>query len=141
MKDKLILEINVSIDFKEISQLEGPNGSVVMIPFTGTASGEIFSGKVLPGGVDTQVVNMNGIRHMCAKYMLEGADNTGAPCRIFIENNGYFEKDAPMPFKTIPSFITDSKALAPYLHCRRFRGEGHPAESGVVIKIFDTGAE
>jgi len=38
---------------------------------------------------------------------------------------------------SVPTFITDSESLAPYLHTRRFRGEGHPAESGVTIKFFE----
>jgi hypothetical protein len=137
MKDKLILEIFVSIDFKDISQFEGPVGSVVMIPFTGNASGDIFKGTILPGGVDTQIVNMNGVRHMCAKYMLEGTDNTGAKCKIYIENNGYFQKESPMPFMTIPTFLTDSKALAPYLHCNKFRGEGNMTGNNLTIKMFE----
>jgi hypothetical protein len=33
--------------------------------------------------------------------------------------------------------MTDSKALAPYLHTRKFRGEGHPAEDGVDIIFFE----
>lgn len=141
MNDRLIMEIHVKIDFQEVSQLEGSAGGVIMIPFGGTSSGEIFNGTVLPGGVDTQLVDVNDVRHMSARYMLEGRDRTGARCRIYIENNGAFPKDAPMPFKTIPTFLTDSTALAPYLHSHKFRGEGHPAEDGVTIKIFEIGAD
>ena len=42
-----------------------------------------------------------------------------------------------MPFKTVPTFLTDSKTLAPYLHTNRFRGEGHPDTNGVLIKFFE----
>ena len=137
MEDKLIMEIFVTIDSKEMSQLDCHNMSVLMIPFSGTVSGDIFNGIVLPGGVDTQVVNVNGVRHMSARYMMDGVDNTGTKCKIYVENNGYFSKDTPMPFKTVPTFYTDSKALEPYLHCRKFRGEGHPDENGVVIKMYE----
>ena len=136
MADKLIFEVHIGIDEKDISFLKGPAGEVVMIPFTGTVTGEIFNGVVRPGGVDTQTVNQNGVRHMSARYMLEGTDSAGEPCRIYIENNGWFETQS-MPFKTIPTFYTDSKSLAPYLHSNRFRGEGHPAAGGVVIKMFE----
>jgi hypothetical protein len=136
MEDKLVLEVFVEIQEKDISYLMGSAGEVVMIPFTGTVKGELFNGRILPGGVDTQVVNQNGVRHMSARYMLEGADKNGEPCRIYIENDGWFEAQS-MPFKTIPTFITDSKTLAPYLHSNKFRGEGHMADGKLVIKMFE----
>ena len=136
MADKLIMEVLVSIDGKDVSALKGPAGEAVMIPFGGTAEGEIFNGVVRPGGVDCQRVNLAGVRHMCARYMLEGTDSAGEKCHIFVENNGYFT-GMQMPFQTVPTFITDSKALAPYLHTNRFRGEGHPREGGVTIKFFE----
>lgn len=136
MADKLIFEVHVEIDEKVISYLKGSAGEVVMIPFSGTATGEIFNGKILPGGVDTQTVDQNGVRHMSARYMLEGYDKDGDPCRIYIDNNGWFET-ASLPFKTIPTFYTDSKKLASYLHCNKFRGEGHLVEDKTVIKMFE----
>ncbi len=136
MADKLILEIKVTIDPAEVSAFKGPAGEVVCIPFGGEAEGEIFRGKVRPGAVDTQRVNLAGVRHMSARYVLDGTDSAGEHCSIFIENNGWFES-ASMPFKTVPTFLTDSKTLAPYLHANKFRGEGHPREGGVLIKLFE----
>jgi hypothetical protein len=137
MSDKLILEVFVDVDFGSISQLEGDAGGVVMIPFGGTAKGGIFSGIVRPGGTDTQTVDLNGVRHMSARYMLEGTDSAGEKCLIYIENNGHFPKDAPMPFKTVPTFRTDSKALGPYLHRYAFRGEGDAADGKLIIRFFE----
>jgi hypothetical protein len=139
MPDKLIFEVAVEIDPAQVSQLKGPAGQVIMIPFGGTVEGELFHGRVLPGGVDTQTVDQNGVRHMSARYMLEGVDNTREPCRIYIDNNGWFVGEMAMPFKTIPTFFTDSKTLAPYLHCNKFRTEGHPRPGGVTIKVFEIG--
>ena len=136
MADKLIFQVHVEIDNTAVSFLKGPAGEVVMIPFTGTVTGELLSGKVLPGGVDTQRLNQNGVRHMSARYMLDCVDRDGAFCKVFVENEGYFESQS-MPFKTIPTFITDSKKLAPYLHSNRFRGEGHFENGGLVIKFFE----
>ena len=136
MADKLILQIHVRMDMKDCSFLKGPAGEVVMIPFSGTAEGEIFNGVVRPGGVDCQRVNLVGVRHMSARYLLEGEDSAGEKCHIFIENNGWFEVQSS-PFKTVPTFITDSKTLAPYLHTNKFRGEGHGEEGGIVIKFFE----
>jgi hypothetical protein len=137
MRDKLIFEVAVEIDPTQISQLKGPAGEVIMIPFSGTVAGELFNGRVLPGGVDTQTVDQNGVRHMSARYMLEGVDKNGEQCRIYINNNGWFPGEMVIPFKTIPTFFTDSKALAAYLHSNRFRTEGYPRQSGVTIKVFE----
>jgi hypothetical protein len=139
MSDKLIFEVTVDIDPAQVSQLKGPAGEVIMIPFGGTVEGELFHGRVLPGGVDTQTVDQNGVRHMSARYMLEGVDNAGEPCHIYIDNNGWFVGQMAMPFKTVPTFFTDSTALAPYLHCNKFRTEGHPRPGGVTIKVFEIG--
>ena len=136
MADKLIMEVLVSIEGKDVSFLKGPAGEAVMIPFGGTVQGEIFNGVVCPGGVDCQRVNLTGVRHMCARYMLEGTDSAGEKCHIFVENNGWFT-GMQSPFQTVPTFMTDSKTLAPYLHQNKFRGEGHPREGGVTIKFFE----
>ncbi len=137
MPDKLIFEVVVDIESALVAQLKGSAGEVVMIPFGGTVRGEIFNGRILPGGVDTQTVNPNGVRHMSARYMLEGVDNTGEHCRIYVENNGWFSGDMVMPFKTIPTFFTDSKTLGPYLHSNKFRTEGYPRQGGVTIKVYE----
>jgi hypothetical protein len=74
---------------------------------------------------------------MSAWYMLEGVDSTGEQCRIYFDNHGWFSGQMVMPFKTIPTFYTDSQALAPYLHSNKFRAEGHPRQGGVNIKVFE----
>ncbi len=137
MNDKLIFEINVEIDPARVSRVNSPVGEVVLIPFNGTVTGELFQGRILPGGVDVQTVDQNGVRHMSARYLLEGTDKTGRPCRIFVDNNGWFSGEMVMPFKTIPTFRTDSLVLADYLHRNNFRAEGHPREGGLIIKVFE----
>ena len=140
MADKEVLVIKVRIDPTAVTAFRGPAGEVVAIPFTGEAEGEIFNGTVRPGAVDTQRVNLSGVRHMSARYILEGTDKAGEHCHIFIENNGWFDSMS-MPFKTVPTIMTDSKTLAPYLHSNRFRGEGHAGEGGVLlIKYFEVEA-
>ena len=140
MEKKLVLEVHVTIDPKDISFLSGPAGDVVMIPFGGTVTGEIFNGVVRPGGVDVQRTNLSKIRHMGARYMLEGTDSAGEQCLIFVDNNGWFDDEIPAGeggFKTVPTFITNSKTLAPYLHQNKFVGVGTPAEGGVLISIYE----
>ena len=140
MEKKLIMKVHVKINPQDISVLNGKAGDVVMIPFSGTVEGEIFNGVVRPGGVDVQRTNLSKIRHMCARYMLEGTDNTGAPCKIFVDNNGWFDDELPPSeggFKTVPTFLTDSEAMAPYLHSNKFIGIGTPEGTGVLISLYE----
>ncbi len=83
-------------------------------------------------------MNLSGVRHMLARYMLEGTDHTGAACRIYVENNGWFtDGEVKAAFRTVPTFMTDSAALAPYLHRNSFVGEGTPDDLGVVIRLYE----
>lgn len=142
MSQQPVMIVHVEIDRGNCPQMTMPDGMVKIIPFTGTVEGSIFNGKVMPGAADVQVTNPAGVRHMCAQYMLEGTDNTGTPCHIFVENHGYFERDRhPRPFEAWPTMRTDSAALRNFLQGNHFRAEGHRSEVGVDIKIFDTDLE
>ncbi len=137
-KSEPVIELCVETDPAATVTLSGEIGTVKMIPFKGVARGPIFNGRIEPCGVDTQITNQNEVRHMSARYMLTGQDNTGQPCHIYIENNGWFTDGArPVPFKTVPTFITDSKALAPYLHRNQFTGEGIRDDTGLWIRFYE----
>ena len=137
-KAEAILEICVQTDPAGTVMLSGEIGTVKMIPFKGTAQGPLFHGIVEPCGVDTQITNQNEVRHMSARYMLTGQDKAGQDCHIYIENNGWFTDGArPVPFRTVPTFITDSKALAPYLHRNQFVGEGKRDDTGLWIRFYE----
>jgi hypothetical protein len=69
--------------------------------------------------------------------MAEGLDSDGKSCKLYIENEGYFPEDSPKPFRTIPTFYSDSRVLADYLHRNSFRGEGHVDETGLTIKFYE----
>lgn len=58
---KLIMQIQIFIDNSRISSLEGRYGKVTMIPFTGHVKSEIFTGEIVPGGVDVQIENAQEI--------------------------------------------------------------------------------
>ena len=139
MEKKPIMDLK--IDFNgQVLTLKGEVADVVMIPFKGTVEGEIFSGIIEPCGVDTQVVNAAKVRHMSARYMLTGKDSTGADAHIYVENNGWFDDSVPSEggsFRTVPTFYTDSAALAPYLHTRRFTGEGSIEADGLHIRFYE----
>ena len=134
--DKLIMQVHVEMVEGGGVSLDGPYGSVVMYPFSGTVEGQILNGVVSPCGVDTQVVNINGVRNMSARYMLIGKDSEGNDAKIFVQNEGWFEGDCPRPFKTVPTFVTDSPKLAEYLHRGFFRGVGSVDENGKLTISF-----
>ena len=137
MEKKAILDIKIDFNGEPL-HLKGENAEVLMIPFKGSVSGEIFNGIVEPCGVDTQIVNAAGVRHMSARYMLTGKDQTGCDTHIYIENNGWFDHNGmAMPFQTVPTFYTDSAVLAPYLHTSRFTGEGVMEADGLHIYYFE----
>ena len=137
-KAKPFLEVYVQTDPEHIVTLSGEVGTVRMIPFKGIVEGTLFRGLVEPCGVDTQITNQNEVRHMSARYMLTGQDMTGVPCHIYVENNGWFTDGArPRPFRTVPTFLTDSKALAPFLHRNHFVGEGLRDENGLCIRFYE----
>ena len=133
-----IMEFIIELHPDEVTRMECATGKVAVIPFGGSVKSDLFTGIILPGAADVQTTNAAGIRHMCARYIFQGVDSEGKECFLFVDNNGYFEPgSSPRPFKTCPTFLTDSEALAPYLHQARFRAEGHPGANGPVIKIFD----
>ena len=122
MTRKPILDIKIDM-MGESVRFDCENAEVVMIPFKGSVDCELFKGIVEPCGVDTQIRNAACIRHMSARYMLTGKDQAGQDCHIYIENNGWFDErngHMTMPFHTVPTFYTDSKLLAPYLHRNQF---------------------
>ena len=126
-KDKLLLEIDVTCE--PALSVSGRLGDVVMIPFSGTASGPFFSGRVIGPAADTQRIGKDGSFVLSARYMLEGTDAEGNACRIFIENQG----NEAEGFR--PSLATDSPVL------RRWEGvelsaslEGTPR--GVLVRIW-----
>lgn len=136
--DNPILEILVQTDPEGTVELESEIGHVKMIPFKGTVNSALFTGIVEPCGVDTQVTNQNDVRHMSARYMLTGTDCAGQPCHIYVENNAWFtDGNRPKPFRTVPTFITDSKVLASRLHRNHFVGEGLRDERGLWIRFYE----
>lgn len=128
---KEVLTFAVEITGNET--VKGKNGEAVMILFGGNADCENFHGKILPGGVDTQVEWLGQNRTLSARYILEGVDKAGQSCRIFVENNGIVEKEGEL--STTPRILTDSEALS-YLEQEELFGTITPTQKGVTIHIF-----
>lgn len=125
MAEEMILEIEVTC-LPPLS-VRGHTLDVVMVPFTGKARGPYFSGRVVGTGVDTQKYQKDGTGFLSARYMLEGADAAGTPCRVFIENQGSGEWR--------PRLVTDSPLLASWEE-EGARATVDPAPGGVLVRIY-----
>ena len=125
---ELLLTINVKC--LEPLYVKGKNSAVNMVPFTGSASGKIFEGIVLPYACDTQRFEEGKDANLSARYMLEGTDSTGQKCRIFIDNSCRDESGWH------PQIVTDSKAYA-YLEDGPLLATVEGTEDGVTVNIYD----
>ena len=137
MGKKLVMSIRIEANGPAV-HMKGTNAEVLMIPFKGSVESGLFTGIVEPCGVDTQIVNAAGVRHMSARYMLTGKDCDGRDAHIYIENNGWFD-DAhkPAPFHTVPTIYTDRERLAPFFHRSAFMTEGVDEGQGLHIDIYE----
>ena len=90
------------------NQVSSGKGFFNMVLFEGECDCENFKGKVLPGGVDTQHYYAEGKGRISARYMLEGVDKEGNPCKIFIQNDGEHDNGF---LPTTPKVYTHSEAL------------------------------
>ena len=125
-----ILEIHVLC--KEPIRVKGTSQEIVMIPFEGTASGPLFSGQIIGPGVDTQRIDPQGTAHLSARYILEGTDASGTPCRVFIENQGVWGG------AFFPAIVTDSALLKAW-ETGRLTSTVEGAPGGVTVRIWDDG--
>ena len=127
MRDELLMEIRVTC--LEPVSVDGVNRKIVMIPFTGEASGPYFKGSVIGTGTDTQKIEKDGSFMLSARSMLEGTDSDGKACRVFIENQGNWTAGLT------PTVVTDSPLLAWWETARLYAtADGIP--EGVLIRIF-----
>ena len=129
--DKEVLKVNVNVT--NIEEVKGKFGEACMIFFDGTAEGSGFSGIIGQGGCDTQKQIYGKERFLSARYTLKGTDKTGTSCKIFIENNGSFDKNGNII--TTPKILTDSENLA-WLENAELYGKIESKENGVIIHIF-----
>ncbi|MBR1572282.1 MAG: DUF3237 domain-containing protein [Lachnospiraceae bacterium] len=122
-----LMELNIAI--REPHVVKGKTMDICMIDFTGTTQGPHFTGKVIGTGVDTQKIRPGQPMFLSARYMLEGDDAVGNPCKIFIENNGDdFDNCKPM-------IITDSPLLQEWEEAE-LKATVTPVDRGVTINIY-----
>ena len=129
-----ILRIKVTLTGNIITK--GHTDTAVMLPFTGECDCPLFRGKILPGGVDTQRIQPDGTGTLSARYTLEGIDDQGKPCHLFIDNAAKLGKDGIGT--TYPTIRTDSESLL-WLETADLRGaiEHFPDHIEIVITSED----
>ncbi len=84
----------------------GTGRTIRQVLFDGEAEGNVFNGRILPGGVDTQVVESSGEGTLSARYILEGKDADGRPCKMYIDNRGRLSENV-----TYPTIASDSAVI------------------------------
>ncbi len=124
--NELLLEIHVTC--REAVSVEGGSRKIVMVPFDGQAEGPLFTGRIIGTGVDTQTIE-NGRITLSARYMMEGKDAEGNPCRIFVENQGNGESGFH------PKIVTDSALLREW-ETAELSATVEGAPGGVTVRIY-----
>ena len=124
--NELLLEIHVTC--REAVSVEGGSRKIVMVPFDGQAEGPLFTGRIIGTGVDTQTIENGGIT-LSARYMMEGKDAEGNPCRIFVENQG----NGKSGFH--PMIVTDSALLREW-ETAELSATVEGAPGGVTVRIY-----
>ena len=125
MKELLRIYININ----KTHELKVGDKTIRMVLFDGYCDSELFKGKISDGGVDTQLIGDS--TQMSARYMLEGTDCEGKPCKLFIENNAV---SAGEEAETKPVIYTDSDALK-WLETAELRGRIIQGEK-LMISIY-----
>ena len=126
-----VLRIKVILD--GVNELAASPRSVRMLPFHGRCESGLFQGTILPGGVDTQTDFAPGQGTLSARYMLEGVDMDGKPCRLYIDNSAMTREGSEMV--THPRVTTDSAALK-WLETSSLTGRIEPKDDHLEIVIL-----
>ena len=132
MDRETLLEIRVQC--REPMTVKGRTLDIVMIPFTGEASGPKFRGVIAESAVDTQKIQKDGEAFLSARYLLQGRDSEGNDCQVFIENQG----SAGSGFH--PRIVTDSPVLAAW-ETMPLTAELEGIPGGVLVRIISDRAD
>lgn len=79
-----------------------------MIHFRGSSDCAAFKGKIVSECADTRLQYSGQVQTLSARYILEGTDADGDPCKIYVENNGIDDNG----MVTEPTIITDNPDFA-----------------------------
>lgn len=113
-----IFSIEIKVDKPIVVGQDDIVGRRQLIPIiSGEVRGKDFNGKVLPGGIDSQIIRPDGKCELSARYAIQLDDGAA----IYIENNGIrtvpaeyvedvkqgkFVDPSVYYFRTVPTFET-----------------------------------
>ena len=106
-----------------------------MIHFGGRAECDNFKGNVVADSVDTRLKYPGMVETLSARYILEGVDAKGNPCRVYVENNGIDNNG----MVTEPIIITDCPDYA-WIENAPLHGTVS-WENGLTIHVWTTEEE
>lgn len=121
--------LTLKIQLLESYYIVSEKKRVCQILFNGHAEGEYFQGDILPGAVDTQMIEPDGSGILNARYTLKGKDASGENCLLFIENTADLGESV-----TRPKIVTDSRQLA-WMNDSRFSGLMNVDGDSLTIEI------
>lgn len=90
----------------EVKGADGVTSS--MINFTCTSDCDAFKGRGVSNFVDTRMQFPGQVQTLSARYIMEGTDEDGKECKIYVENNGIDNNG----MVTEPIIITDNPKWA-----------------------------
>lgn len=124
------LMLSIDVECHEGISVKGRDTEIVMVPFSGKAFGEYFNGEIIGTGVDTQKYDVkSGEGTLSARYILQGTDQEGNACRIFIENSQHDEEGWH------PMIVTDSKCLCEWERMNMI-ATVDGTEKGVLVQLY-----
>ena len=126
--------LRVHVNLTGFHEVVSEKGTIRMLPFDGMVDGPFFKGTILSGAADTQKGAPDGSGSLSARYVIEGVDCEGNPCKMFIENN------APFNAPTVPDIVTDSPVLK-WLETAELQGRLEFPDGKIEIVIETLGTE
>ncbi|OUM66883.1 hypothetical protein PIROE2DRAFT_5742 [Piromyces sp. E2] len=106
--DKKLFTFDIGIG-SQVDVIGPDNALAVMIEFTCTSPAENFKATGLDTFVDTRMQFKGQIQTLSARYILQGKDDEGRDCKVYIENNGV---DDFTNMITEPFIVTDNPKWA-----------------------------
>ena len=145
----LALQLTVTID-PVVAVSPTWRGWRRIVPITGgVASGPAFTGEILPGGADVQLVRRDDVTDLTARYLIR----TAAGTTVFVENHGLRHAPAEVSerllrgelvdpalvyFRCEPRFETDDPGLA-WMERDLFVGVGARFPDTVRLDVYRVG--
>lgn len=142
--------IDIHVDKPVVISSSPLKGKRQLIPIrSGTVSGAL-NGQVMPGGIDSQFIDPDGICRLSARYALQVGQGT-----VYVENNGvrrvpdafkeklfgddmrFFDELPPSQiyFRSVPVFETDVPELS-WLTTSVFICAAERTASGVTLEFY-----